>query len=509
MKHSAGSVTPLQPLRLPKIGPLGIIVWVVIPLVLIAIGIYAFAQQRLHGDVVTNMRSVGDGGAAWGLYIMFDIFFVGLAATGIAVSTGAHLFRIRDLRPLARIAEFLAVLSLILAGMCVMADQGRPMAALWKLPQFARVMSPFFGSFTLIVGVGVAASLVMLYLGGRGDAAWCARAGGPFSWVYRIWASGYRGTDRELLRHRRARFWLSLTFFPFIVIAYSTLGFVFGTQGGRPGWFGALRAPSMLIVAGISGVGLLLAIAGVLHRYLGAHNAIPVRVFQRLGNVLLILISVFLYLLAVETLTERYAGQTAALRVADAVTFGVYAPAFWTMLALLFVSMGILFVQFLARKALIGWTVIAGLLVNGAAILRRFLVVVPAQTHGHHLDYPAGFYVPGWIEVAVLLGIISIGVLAFVAFMRCFPIVPLHAYYGRMRNVLEPETQGRILLRRVLTTGSMVGGLALGAVGLALSARFGTEPFLDPIVPFSPVIFIAGIVMTIYSAAVYVIVPPG
>ena len=482
---------------------------VVLPLALVALGVYAYVQQRLHGDVVTNMRSVGNGGAAWGLYITFDIFFVGLAATGIAVTTAAHLFRLRDLRPLSRIAEFLAVLSLILAGMCVMADQGRPLAALFNLPRYARTMSPFFGSFTLIVGVGVAASLVMLYLGGRGDAAWCARAGGPLRWAYGLWASGYRGSAGELRRHRRARFWLSLTIFPFILVAYSTLGFVFGTQGGRPGWYGALRAPSMLIVAAISGVGLLLAIAGLLHRFLDAPEAIPPRAFQRLGNTLMALISMFLYLLAVETLTDRYAGKEADLRVADAVVFGVYAPAFWAMLGIFLVTSVILAAQFFARRPLIGWTALAGVLVNVAVLLRRFLVVVPAQTHGHFLDFEPGFYVPNWIEVSVILGIISLGVLASVVFMRYFPIIPLHAYYGRMRTVAEPESRGRALLRLTLSSGTLVLGLALGAFGLLMSARFGTEAFLDPIVPYSPVIFIVGVVMVIYSPAVYVIVPPG
>ena len=510
MKQSDTTSPPLAPLRLAPLGPLGWLVLVILPMALVVLGVYAYVQQRLHGDIVTHMRSVGQGGAAWGLYIIFDIIFVGLAATGIAIATGAHLFRLKDLRPLTRIAEFLAVLSLLLAGMCVMADQGRPWAALMNLPKYARTMSPFFGSFTLIVGVGVATSLVMLYLGGRGDAAWCARGTkGVTRWIYSIWASGYRGTDRELHRHRQARFWLSLIFFPFIVIAYSTLGFVFGTQGGRPGWFGALRAPSMLIVAGISGVGLVLAIAGLLHRYLGAHHAIPSRAFQRLGTTLMVLISVFLYLLGVETLTDRYAGHEPALRVSDAVLTGPYAPAFWTMLVIFLVALAMLGRQFLLRKATIGGAAAAGLLVNVAVVLRNYVVVVPAQTHGHYLTYPTGFYAPSWIEISVIAAILSIGVLAFVAFTRFFPIIPLHAYYGRHPSGAEPEPRRRVALRISLTSVSLIGGLGLAAFGLAMSSRVGTLHYLDPLVPYSPVLFIVGLVMAIYSAAVYVIVPPG
>ena len=62
---------------------------------LICFGIYSYAQQRIHGDIVTGMRTVGDGGAAWGLYISFYVIFVGFAFGGIAITTLAHLFHLR------------------------------------------------------------------------------------------------------------------------------------------------------------------------------------------------------------------------------------------------------------------------------------------------------------------------------------------------------------------------------------------------------------------------------
>lgn len=500
---------PLEALRLPRLKPLGILLLIVLPLALIGLGIYGYIQQRVHGDVVTNMRSLGSGGASWGIYIMSYIFFVGLAIAGVAVATIAHLFKVRDLRQLSRIAEFLAVVALVQAVLCVMADQGRPMSALLNLPRYARVASPFFGSFTLIVGVDIAASLVMLYLGGRGDAAWCGRRSGPLKWMYKVWASGYQGNDRELHRHRKARFWLSLAVFPFVIIAYSTLGFIFGIQGGRPGWFGALRAPSMLVVASISGIGLLGSIGGILHLKLGAREAIPERLFARLGITLGVLLSAFFYIVLVETLTERYVGRKAELRVADSIVFGAYAPAFWAMIGTFGVSLAIVFVQFLRRKPMIGWMIVVGVLVNVGAVLRRFLVIVPAQTHGHNLNYPAGIYYPNLNEVMVLAGIASIGVLAFVVFMRFFPIVALHSYHGRIRGEPMPEGKGRSVLRMGLTSTAFFGGIGLASFGLAMSARVGTLPYLDPIVPLSPVIFIVGVVMTLYSAAVYVVAPPG
>jgi hypothetical protein len=44
-------------------------------------------------------------------------------------------------------------------------------------------------------------------------------------------------------------------------------------------------------------------------------------------------------------------------------------------------------------------------------------------------------------------------------------------------------------------------------VGFIFSARFGTKPYLDPILPFSPVVFIVGVIVAFLSAVVYEIFP--
>ena len=43
--------------------------------------------------------------------------------------------------------------------------------------------------------------------------------------------------------------------------------------------------------------------------------------------------------------------------------------------------------------------------------------------------------------------------------------------------------------------------------GFLISARYGTEAYLDPILPFSPVLFIAGVVLMFGSAVVYELIP--
>jgi hypothetical protein len=61
--------------------------------------------------------------------------------------------------------------------------------------------------------------------------------------------------------------------------------------------------------------------------------------------------------------------------------------------------------------------------------------------------------------------------------------------------------------RSLLTALWFSGGLAIAGVGLALSARIGTEAFLDPILAGSPVVFIVGLVVLATTGAVYELLP--
>ncbi len=485
--------------------------WALVVLLLlgvVAFGIYGYLQQRLHGDIVTGMRTIGAGGAAWGLYITFDTVFVGLAFGGIGVAALARVLRIRPLRSVARLGVLLAVVSLVLAGLCVVADLGRPLHGLLNLPRFARPQSPFFGTFTLIVGAGLSASLVVLFLGGRPDAAICARSAPRFRWLYRIWASGFANTPAERTRRRIASFWLAMLIFPLMSIAYSTLGFVFGVQSGRPGWFSALQAPGFVVQAALSGVGLMLVMAGLLYRpRRESSGGIEFAAFPLLGHALWMLLLVCLYFIAVEELTARYAAFEVQAEVARATASGVYAGPFWTSLAAFLIAFALVFAQFLLRRISIPVLVLAGLLANVGAILRRYLIVVPSQTHGTLLPFPTGTYSPSWVELAVILGLCALGVLMFMVVARFFPLVPLTPIGPAHMARSHDQSILRRTLRRVCFAATLLAGLALATIGLLRSARFDTLAYLDPTLPFSPVFFILGLVLAIGSAVVYEILP--
>ena len=113
------------------------VIAVVISAAALGFGIYGYYDHYEHGFIVSGMRDPGRGGAAWGLSIIFYVFFVGVSFAGITVAAMSRLFHIEVLKPITRLAELLTITALI-AGACgVLTDLGRIQDGLLKLPRYA------------------------------------------------------------------------------------------------------------------------------------------------------------------------------------------------------------------------------------------------------------------------------------------------------------------------------------------------------------------------------------
>jgi Ni/Fe-hydrogenase subunit HybB-like protein len=401
---------------------------VAVLLLLLGVGTYAYLVELSEGMAATGLRNLGpQGGATWGLYISFVIYFVGLSFAGISIAALIRLARLGTLQPIARMAEVLTVICLMLAAMTIVADLGQPLRGIVNLLRYARPQSPFFGTFTMVISGYLFASMVYLYLDGRRDAATRAAEGAPYGRFLRVWAAGYSDTEAERERHRRSSFWLSVAIVPMLVTAHSTLGFVFGLQVGRPGWYSALQAPAFVMLAGVSGLGMLILLAAVARRSLHLHERLGLRMFRALGIFLFVSLLAYLYFVAVELLTNLYTGSVRERDVMTELLGGGYAWLYWSAIAGFVTAVALLLVWLAlpAFRTRIWPLVAAGLLVNLGAIAKRFLIVVPSQTNGQLLPYADGSYSPAWTEYAVVVGLIALGSLLFLGFAKVFPIIPL------------------------------------------------------------------------------------
>ncbi len=494
---------PIEFFRLMKISWLWVL-FVLLSILGIAIGISGYYLQLKYGEIVTGLRTPGAGGVAWGLYVVFIIFFAGISFGGLSTSVAVRIFGISELKPITRIAEFISIISPILAVMCVLSDQGRVISALINLPRYARIASPMFGTFSMAISGYLFASLIYFFLSTRSDAYELSRkTKGIMKIIYKIWASGFKGTPEDFERHSKASFWFAIFILPMLVIASSTLGFIFGLHSGRPGWFSALQAPSFVIMAGISGIGLIIIFAYILNKIY--KDSIPSEAIRTLGNILMFLTITYIYLMIVEELTSNYAAPKKDREIAHIIVFGTYAPYFWITVISLVISFLILFYQFSSGKILSGPTVISALLVNIAAFTKRFVLVVPSQTHGFFLPYPKGQYNITAVEIMVLIGIASFGLLIFLLFAKVFPLIPLETV--GLAETPRTFQKKKNILRTSATLGTLLVGISLMIVGFISSARAFTKYYLDPVIPFAPVVFIIGVIVSFLSAVVYEIIP--
>jgi molybdopterin-containing oxidoreductase family membrane subunit len=475
--------------------------WVLILIAAIAVmlGLRSYAEQLMHGDIVTGLRNPGNGGAAWGFYIVFYVYFVGVSFAGITVASLSRLFHIDALKPVTRMAELLTIIALLVGAMMVLADLGRPDHGLLKLPAMARPSSPFFGTFTLVVSGYLFSSLVFFILAGRADAAVMAKEGPrPLRFIYRAWSMGFKGDDLAHARHWRSSFWLALTILPLLVIAHSTLGFIFGIQSGRPGWYSALQAPAFVVMAGVSGTGMLILFAILARRLFHLQDRLPTSAIRWLGNFLWVLSAVYLYFMVVEELTASYAGPRADREIAHAVTTGAFARSFWITVVCLFLAFLIPFVMYLREKVSIGWLALAALLANVAAVLKRLLIVVPSQTDGGMISLRPGVYNPTIVEVGVVVGAFGLCTLAILVFGRFFPLVPTPVDHAKRETPIPRDR-----LRTAATFLTLLIAVALIVLGLTDSFRLWSHGELDPRIPFAPAIFATGVIILFSSAIVY------
>jgi len=192
---------------------------------------------------------------------------------------------------------------------------------------------------------------------------------------------------------------------------------------GRPGWTTALQAPGFVVLAATTGTAAAIIVAALLRNEMGERARLDDRIFRWLSNTLLILTIVYAYFVVVELIAYGYTGNEYETRVTEEIITGSYAWMFWLSASLVVLTALICAIQLLTGKYAIRYIVTAAILLNIGAFFKRYLIVVPSLTVGTLLPYSKGSYMPTWVEYLVVLGMLALGVLFFMIFMKVFPIL--------------------------------------------------------------------------------------
>lgn len=388
---------------------------VAILLGVMAWAVYAYSVQLTLGLGVTGMNAP----AYWGIYIVNFVYLIGLSAGGVIVASLAYVFGLKEYKPIARIAELLAIMCLILSVIFITLDIGRP-ERLTNIILFGNPESPLVWDF-IVIFVYLAICLIYGYLGTRPDIVAAMKAVPRRARFYRILALGYTDVSPEALRRDERTLRIVATVaLPTAVALHSVTAWILGLMKAQPGWHTALLAPLFVASAIISGLALVVVTTVASRRFLGLR--IDDALISKLGRFLVWLIPVDFYFAFAEIITVQYGRQPAEFTILQDVVTGPLAWSFWTeMIVGLLIPFLLIARPRTRTPRRVG---VAALLVFIGVFFKRIDIVIPSLIF-RWLPFPQGSYAPTWVELSLIAGVYAFGILFFAVFAKLFPLVPL------------------------------------------------------------------------------------
>lgn len=394
--------------------------WLAMLLVLIAVGLVAYAGQVGQGLAVTGM----DDTVIWGLYISNFVFFSGLSMAGTFISAILRITGAEWRRPLTRIAELTTVAALLMCAIMPVVDIGRP-DRIGNLLRYGRAQSPLVWDI-LAISTYLAASAIYLYLFLIPDAALlrdglAGRVSRWRRWLYAAAAVGWRGEPAQRRRLDRAANIMMLLVIPIGVTVHSVVSWIFGMTY-RAGWNSTIFAPYFAVGALYSGTAMLITLMFIFRRLYHLEDTFTERHFRYLGYMMAAFGVIYLYFTFAEYLTVAYKLEGGERLLLDELFLGRYSVLVWTG----FLGGQILPVvlAMLPRTRTIRVLFVASVLANIGMWIKRFVIVVPSLSLPQ-MPYEWGVYTPTWVEIAITVASFAGFALVFTLFARLFPIVSL------------------------------------------------------------------------------------
>lgn len=423
----------------------------------VVIGIVAWIYQLLNGMAVAGYRD----SAFWAIYIADVVAFIGVSYGGAVVSAILMLAGASWRAPLVRLAEGVALVTVVVGAAFIIPHLGRPDRLLGMVTH-ANVASPVFWDMVAILTYTFATFVFFLLplvpdtatlLGSRPEELGRFRRS-----LYRFLSKGWIGSPRQRRVLHSAMTTVAILIIPLAVSVHSVLAWAFSLVG-RPGWHESIWAPYFVIAALYSGVALVIVVLAGFRRGYHLEAFITERHFVRLAYLMVALGAVYVYLTFADLLPSAYVGEHASTEIIYGMLLGRVAVWFWFFL----VAGTILPIVLVALK----WTrnlwgiVIAAVLVLIAMWIKRLIMVIETSSYNHLTNSFGQSFRFTWVSASVTVG----GVAAIaLLLMLLFRVVPLLSI-AELQELPEP-TDGPVTERSAPEQASK--GRAAGRAGAVL-----------------------------------------
>ena len=419
MRSKDEIIKELAPRKFTKLG----MMWLALLIAVSGGSAIAYAFQLKEGLAITGMRDY----ALWGIYISNFVFFVAVSLVGSLISAILHLARVEWSEPLARIAEIIAVAAIIMAGLTIIIDMGRP-ERLYYLFTHGRLQSPIIWD-VIVISTYLVMSLLLLYYPLLPDLAILKKFYKDKPklnrWLGRLSLNWEHNEAQKKIYSKSIRV-LSVLIIPVGFGIHTVTAWLFATTY-RPGWDSTNFGPYFIAGAFVAGAASVIAVMYVIRRAYRLEEYITDMHFDRMGKLLVLLCLIYLYFNVNEYLVPAYKTTVDEAEHLQGLFTGEFAALFW------FVTVAGLLVPIVVlgfkkgRKPFILF--IISILVVLAGWWKRYLIVTPTLLHPflpvegvpeewHH-------YVPTTLEWTITGGNLATALLIITLLVRYLPVIPI------------------------------------------------------------------------------------
>jgi len=399
-------------------------VWLILLLLIISIGIFAYYRQIRYGLIVTSMRDY----TSWGVYISNFVFFVAISLVGSLVSSILKLSRAVWATPLTRLSEIIAIAAIICAAIIIIVDMGRPDRFINVLI-YGRIQSPIIWD-VIIIATYLGLSVLLLYASLIPDLAICRdKLTSVPAWqrkLYRVFAMNWNGTPKQDAILKQITTMLSITVIPVAFAIHTVTSWLFSTTW-RPGWDSTNLGPYFVSGALMAGAAVIIIAMFFFRKSLFLKEYITLNHFDNMGKLLVLLSLVYLYFNINEYLGPAFKMVGVEGEHITELFTGKYATMYWLVQigGLIF---PIIVLTFKKARTPLPLMIVSFMVILGAWF-KRYLIVIPSLQHPYlpiqDVDESYLHYYPSWEEWAITLASFAGVLLIITLLVRLFPVIPI------------------------------------------------------------------------------------
>jgi molybdopterin-containing oxidoreductase family membrane subunit len=249
--------------------------WLAFLFVLIFLGAMGYRENLVLGHIASNMRDQ----VSWGFFIGTYAFLVGVAAAAVALVVPGYVYEWKPIKEIVIFGEIVAISSVVMCLLFVMADLGRPERAWHMLPLVGWLNLPqsLMGWNVLILNAYLVLNLaIVTYV------LYCFFNKRPYN--------------------KKLTYGLIFLSIPSALSIHATTAFIFDVLPGRPYWNSAILVPRFIATALCSGPALMILVFQVLRKV--ANLRFKDEAIQKIAEIMIFVMVINLLLFLAEVIKE-------------------------------------------------------------------------------------------------------------------------------------------------------------------------------------------------------------